>query len=293
VNDERLVGLLSALRTERMDRQADQQVRVRLESAWTVRASRSGFGSRLRRPALVVATTALVFGSVATTLSAPGDSALYSLRVTIEDLAIPLHIDPTDRAQYLLSLLDQRTTEAARLEATGNALAAGRVRDIERRTLRLVQQNLPVAPDAVQPAPTESPSPSPSPTATTDPSPTPSRDPAASERPATQRPTPSPTSKVTPRPTIAATPQAVTLTGAVKNPDYTLATNVCVSQSPGGSCLQVAASGTFSVTVSAKIGESKTLYFLRSDGTKTYVATITKTVSSTYVDIGYVVLKVQ
>jgi hypothetical protein len=104
---------------------------------------------------------------------------------------------------------------------------------------------------------------------------------------------PKPTATPTPRPTTAATPQAVTITGTVKNPDYTLATNVCVSLSPGGSCLQVTASGDFRVTFSAKIGQSVTLYFLRSDGVKTYRATITKTISSTYMDVGYVVLRVQ
>src|SRR6185295_15361541 len=86
MNDDRLVGMLSALRTERMERTADQVLRARLENAWTVREAQSGLGWRLRRPVLVVATAALVFGSIATTLSAPGDSALYTLRVTIEDL---------------------------------------------------------------------------------------------------------------------------------------------------------------------------------------------------------------
>jgi hypothetical protein len=36
-----------------------------------------------------------------------------------------------------------------------------------------------------------------------------------------------------------------------------------------------------------------TLYFLRTDGIRSYRATITKTVTSTYVDVGYVLLKVQ
>ena len=301
MNDDRLTGLLAALRAERMERTADQKLRARLENAWTTREDQSGLAWRIRRPVLTIATTALIVGFAATTLSAPGDSALYSLRVTIEDLAIPLHRDPQDRAEYLLSLLEQRTSEAARLEATGNALAASRARDIERQTLRMVQQNVPVAPDAVEVAPTDSPSPSPTPSLTASPTPSPTDAPAptATQAPATQRPTTAPpattqpTATPTPRPTTAATPQAVTFTGTVKNPDYTLATNVCVSLSPGGTCLQVASSGTFGVTFSAKIGQSVTLYFLRSDGVKTYKATLTKTVTSTYMDIGYVVLKVQ
>ena len=300
MNDDRLVGMLSALRTERMERTADQKLRARLENAWTVRETQSGLGWRLRRPVLVVATAALVFGSIATTLAAPGDSALYTLRVTIEDLAITLHRDPEDRAEYLVSLLEQRTAEAARLEATGNALAASHVRDIERETLRMVQQNLPVAPEVVEPVPTESSSPSPTPAATESPTPTPSPAPTATQRPATPRPTTAspaatikPTATPTPKPTTAATPQAVSIAGAIKNPDGTYATNVCVQISPNTSCSVVTTSGSFRVTFSAKIGQSVTLNFLRSDGIKTYKATITKTVTSTYIDVGIVVLRVQ
>jgi outer membrane biosynthesis protein TonB len=295
MNDDRLVGMLSALRTERMERTADQQLRACLENAWTVRETQSGLAWRLRRPVLVFATAALVFGSIATTLSAPGDSALYTLRVTIEDLAIALHRDPEDRAEYLVSLLEQRTAEAARLEATGNALAASHVRDIERDTLRMVQQNLPVAPEVVEPAPTESASPSP--TAPPTPSPTPSPVPTATQRSSTPRPTAPPVATTrpptaTPRPTTAATPQAVSFAGTIKNPDGSYATNVCISLSQGGSCLAVTGP-SFKVTFSGKIGQSATLYFLRSDGTKTYKATLTKTISSTYVDVGIVQLKVQ
>jgi hypothetical protein len=303
MNDDRLVGMLSALRTERMERTADLTLRTRLETAWTARESRSGLAWRLRRPVLVVATAALVLGSAATTISAPGDSPLYSLRVTIEDLGVRLYADPADRAEYLLSLLEQRTAEAARLEATGNALAAGKVRDIERATLAMVQANMPVTPEQVQPAPTESPTPSPSPTPEPTPSPTPEPTPSpipATQRPATARPNPTatpkpvtPTPKPTVKPTTAPTAQPVTMTGTIKNPDGTPATNVCVSLSMGGSCMQVTTSSTFKVTFSYKVGQSVTLYFLRSDGIKTYKQTLTKTVSSTYIEVGTVTLRVQ
>jgi len=303
MNDDRLVGMLSALRTERMERTADQKLRTRLENAWTARESRGGLAWRMRRPVLVLATVALVLGSAATTISAPGDSPLYSLRVTIEDLGVRFYADPEDRAAYLLSLLEQRTAEAARLEATGNALAAGNVRDIERATLAMVQANLPVTPEVVQPAPTESPTPSPSPTPEPTPSPSPTPSPvAATERPATAPPAPvrtatpkpvTPTPKPTVKPTTAPTAQPVTMTGTIKNPDGTPATNVCVSLSVGGSCLTVTSSSTFKVTFSYKIGQSVTLYFLRSDGIKTYKATLTKTVSSTYIEVGTVTLRVQ
>jgi len=300
VKDDRLTELLAALRAERMERTADQKLRARLENAWTAREDRSGLAWRLRRPVLTVATTALIVGFAATTLSAPGDSPLYSLRVTIEDLSIPLHRDPEDRAEYLVSLLEQRTSEAARLEATGNALAASRARDVERQTLRMVQQNIPAAPDAVDAAPTDSPSPSPTPSPAASPTPTPTDAPAptATQSPATQRPTApptttQPTATPTPKPTTAATAQAVMFTGAVKNPDGTYATNVCVSFNAAGPCQVVTTSSTFRVTFSGKIGQLVTLYFLRTDGIKTYRAYITKTVSSTYVDVGIVLLRVQ
>ena len=102
-----------------------------------------------------------------------------------------------------------------------------------------------------------------------------------------------PTPKPTVKPTTAPTAQLVTFTGTIKNPDGTHATNVCVSMSVGGSCLQVTQSSTFKVTFSYKVGQSVTLYFLRSDGIKTYKATLTKTVSSTYVEVGTVTLRVQ
>lgn len=304
MNDERLVGMLSALRTERMERAADEKLRMRLENAWTARESRRGLAWRMRRPVLVLATATLVLGSVATTISASGDSPLYSLRVTIEDLGARFYADPAARAEYLLSLLEQRTAEAARLEATGNALAAGKVREIERATLALVQANMPVTPEVVQPAPTESPTPSPSPTPEPTPSPTPEPTPSpvpATAPPATARPTvptPAPTPvpptpKPTVKPTTAPTAQAVTMTGTIKNPDGTAATNVCVSLSLGGSCLTVTSSSTFKVTFSYKVGQSVTLYFLRSDGIKTYKATLTKTVSSTYIEVGTITLRVQ
>src|SRR5688572_4760397 len=303
MNDDRLVAMLASLRTERMERTADQKLRTRLENAWTARESRGGLAWRMRRPVLVLATVALVLGSAATTISAPGDSPLYSLRVTIEDLGVRFYADPAERAEYLLALLEERTAEAARLEATGNALAAGKVREIERATLALVQANMPVTPEVVQPAPTESPTPSPSPTPEPTPSPTVEPTPSpvpATQRPATIRPAPTatpkpatPTPKPTVKPTTAPTAQPVTMTGTIKNPDGTPASNVCVSLSMGGSCMTVTSSSTFKVTFSYKVGQSVTLYFLRSDGIKTYKATLTKTVSSTYIEVGTVTLRVQ
>ena len=56
MNDERLTGLLGSLRTERMDRIADDKIRSRLENAWTARMERRSFTWRTRRFAPVLAT---------------------------------------------------------------------------------------------------------------------------------------------------------------------------------------------------------------------------------------------
>ena len=212
-----------------MERAADAQLAAPLENAWTARQSRSGLVWRMRRPVLVIATAALVLGSAATTISAPGDSPLYSLRVTIEDLGVRFYADPAERAEYLLSLLEERTAEAARLEATGNALAAGKVREIERATLAMVQANMPSGPE-VCPArtdgvagltvtepnagahagsPTLEPTPSPVP---------PTQRPATTIRPVpTGTPKPvTPTPKPTVKPTTAPTAQPVTMTGTIR-----------------------------------------------------------------------------
>ncbi|HUG07065.1 MAG TPA: hypothetical protein VMQ78_11020, partial [Candidatus Limnocylindria bacterium] len=101
MSDDRLVGMLAALRTERMERTADHMLRAQLENAWTMREVQGGLAWRIRRPILVLATAALILGSAATTLSAPGDSPLYSLRVTIENAAVHFHTD--DRMAYLVS----------------------------------------------------------------------------------------------------------------------------------------------------------------------------------------------
>ena len=60
-----------------------------------------------------------------------------------------------------------------------------------------------------------------------------------------------------------------------------------------GPCSTVTTSSTFRVTFSGKIGQTVTLYFLRTDGIKTYRAYVTKTITSTYVDVGIVMLRVQ
>ena len=94
----------------------------------------------------MLATLALFAGLAGATMNASGESALYGIRVAVEDAAVALHGDPADRDQYLLSLLDARQAEAARLESSGNALAASKVRQIEQDTLHRLQSSLPQAP---------------------------------------------------------------------------------------------------------------------------------------------------
>jgi outer membrane biosynthesis protein TonB len=285
MNEDRLAGLLGTLRTERMDRIADDRTRTRLENAWTTRQQRRAFSFRIRQLAPVLATIALFAGLGASTMNAAGDSPLYGIRVAVEDAAIALRPTPEDKAEYVLALLDQRQTEAARLEQSGNALAASHVREIERQTLRLVQSTLPTAPevDVVLPTPTPSPTPSPtveptaSPTPVPTPSPTTPRTPTPTVRPSTPVPTPvrtdTPTATAkptsTPVPTPSPTAIAVTAFGHVTNADATPAAGVCVRLTTAtATCLTTtAADGSYRLTSSAKVGQTIYIILTRQDGT--------------------------
>ena len=112
----------------------------------------------------------------------------------------------------MLSLLDDRQAEAARLEAAGNAAAASKARAIEENTIRIARAMLPQAPELPAPAPAATSSASPAPTPQL-PSPTPmptvapTNAPAtASARPSTPRPTVTPTKTPTPTATPTRTP---------------------------------------------------------------------------------------
>lgn len=296
MNEERLQGLLGSLRHERMDRIADDKIRALLETAWTSRQEQRSFGFRFRRLAPVLATGVLMVGLGTATMSAPGESPLYGVRVAIEDTAIAFHTDPEDRAEYVLSLLDDRQSEAARLEAAGNAAAASKARAIEENTIRIARAMLPQAPELPAPAPAATssaaptpdlPSPTPAPTvAPTNPAAT------ASARPSTPRPTttptktPSPTATPTrtPTPTVApaGSPILVTVTGFVKNTDLTPAMGVCVRLTTATpDCLVLTApDGTYRVSISAKINQSVTVVLTRQDGPTLWKGTATAAVKS-------------
>ena len=310
MNDDRLTTLLGQLRNERMDRAADDKTRARLESAWGAREQRRGLSWRMRRFAPVLATIVLVVGLGGATMNASGDSVLYGVRVAVEDAAVALHTDPEDRNEYLLSLLTERQDEAARLESTGNALAASHVRQIEQQTLQQLMAKLPQAPDdasAVQPAPTDTPTPAPSVTPSPTPSPTPlptvaptsptsprtaTPTPRPTERPTT---TPTPTRTATPPPTPTGSPFPVTFKGIVKNPDGTPAQGVCVfqatSSTPGASCFAISGSdGTYRFIEAARFNQIVTLYFMRQDGTVLYKGTTSAKVTGSIVSMPVVYL---
>lgn len=296
MNDDRLTGLLGSLRTERMDRAADDRVRARLENAWTARRRERSWTFRFRRLAPVIATAILLAGLGTATLNASGDSVLYGARVTIENAAVALYPDRESRAEYLLALYDQRQAEAARLEATGNALAASRVRQLEQDTLRELDALIPTAPDenttpVAAPSPTDTPSPAPTPT----PLPTPSLTPAQSvtPRPTTPRPsaTPTPTPRPpTPTPAPTGSPMPVTISGTVKNADGTLADGVCVMLQTGSGCLTTTTQGSYRFTISARLNQGVTLYFTRQDATVLWKGTVTGTVKSSTLTMSTVTL---
>jgi hypothetical protein len=291
MNDDRLSGLLGDLRRERMDRIADSRIRARLENAWTARQQKRSFGFRLRRVAPVFATLMLLAGLGTATMNAAGDSPLYGIRVAVEDAAVALRPSPEDKAEYLLALLDQRQSEAARLEQSGNALAAGKVREIEKDTLRLVQSTLPTAPEVDAALPTPSPSATASPTPEPTASPSPSPIPTPTTHPPTPRPTAPPTTPVrtatpTPRPTATPVPTPaptailVTAIGTVYNADLTLASGVCVRFTTANpTCITTTgADGSYRVSSTAKVGQTLLLIFTRQDGTILWKGTASMTV---------------
>lgn len=297
MNDDRLTGLVGSLRHERMDRVADDRTRARLEQAWAARQARRGWGFRVRRLAPVLATLVLVAGLAGATMNASGDSALYGIRVAVEDAAVLLHPDPEDRNEYLLALLDQRQSEAARLESSGNALAASRVREIEQNTLRQLEATLPKPPDedpVTAPMPSESPTSSPTATPTPTPVPTPQATTPARTATPTPRPTATPTPARTPTP---APPQPtgtsfpVTLTGNVKNPDLTLADGACVSialpSDVTAPCTTKTSGGTYRLTISGRINQVVTVWAWRYDATTktTYKGSASATVRGSTVQL--------
>ena len=140
---------------------------------------------------------------------------------------------------------------------------------------------------ALVPSPTETPAPSPT---------------VAPSRAPTPQPTVAPTAKPTPLPTP--TTFLVTVRGGVVNPDGSPANDVCVSTSAVATavtspttltttgCFMTATGGTFTAKISAKRGQTVTLYFSRYDAAagKTLHGYATFTVTGANVSLGVVQL---
>jgi outer membrane biosynthesis protein TonB len=304
VTEEKLAGALGVLRTARLNEAASARVREQLEQAWRDRAAQR------RRvtvpwfvPSIAAALLFLAFG--AATLRAGADSALYGARIAVEDALVALHTDLDDRLDYIRELYDERTEEAARLEAVGNALAAGRARAAQDDALRLLNAT---APKAQEPSPSPTPEtssapvvlPSPTPPAmTVAPTTVPARTPTV-----TPPPTAPPVTKPTPSPTP--TTFVVTVRGGIVNPDGSLANDVCVSTAqvalaPSAptaltttGCFMTATGGSLTARIPARKGQTITLYFSRYDAAtgKTFRGYATFTVTGPNVSLGVVRLGV-
>jgi cell division septation protein DedD len=300
-----LARALGSLKGARMDDVAADDIRKRLDTAWAERAKRRP-RSRFVVPgfARAFALAALVVIVAFSTMRAAADSPLYGARVAVEDSLVAFQSDPVG---YLSHLYDDRLEEAARFEASGNALAASRARDAQGEALRLLNQ--------ISPQPEQSPEPSAS-TAITlpSPSPTPETPAAATESPtpvptATPRPTtartatpkpPTPTPTPTPKPTTTKpsltptpTPMDVHAYGYVLYADGSAVDGACVSTSLDGICVAGSIKGRVDLQFSAKKGQLITLYFRNYDAARggTLHGKVTVTVGGPEVALGTITLR--
>ena len=125
MNDDRIERALHEIGDKRLSASADRAIRSRIEEEWAATGPRGG----MRWPVqllVAAAAVAMTIGLGSAALGAGADSALWPARVALEDLGLQLRVSAEARADYLLDLIDARTTEAARQEAIGNALAAGK-----------------------------------------------------------------------------------------------------------------------------------------------------------------------
>jgi hypothetical protein len=300
-----LVRALGTLNGARMDDVASDQIRKRLEQAWAERATRRGTRFVLSGFARASAIMALVVVGAFATMRSGADSPLYGARVAIEDSLVAFQ---SDRVGYLSQLYTERVEEAARFEATGNALAASRARDAQAEALRLLNQISPEPPSSPEPSastvitlPVPSPSPETSvaPTESPTPAPTATQPPAVvrtpTPKPATPTPKPAtPTPKpATPKPTITPTPMTVHATGDVLYADGTPVDGACVSMTLDGMCIAGTINGKVDLTLSAKKGQSITLYFRNYDAERggTLHGKVTVTVGGPTVSLGTITLR--
>ena len=305
--EDSVARALGGLKGARMDDIAAEEIRKRLQLAWTDRAP-ARRPSRFVVPgfARVFAVAALVVLVAFSTMRAGADSALYGARVAVEDALVSFQSDPVE---YLSQLYTERLEEAARFDATGNALAASRARSAQSDALRLLNQ---ISPEPEQsPEPSAStvitlPSPSPTPETTASPTESPTPLPTATPRPTIARtptpkpatPTPTPTPKPTttttkPSPTPTPTPMDVHAYGYVLYADGSPVDGACVSTSLDGICVAGSINGRIDLHFSAKRGQSVTLYVRNYDASRggTLHGKVTVTVGGTEVALGTITLR--
>ena len=313
MTDDTLVRALGALKTARMDDVASDDLRRELEKAWRERSTKRRSGFAIPGFARAFAVAALVVMIAFTTMQAGADSPLYAARVAVEDALVPFQSDPV---AYLTDLYDDRLEEAARFEATGNALAASRARDAKDGALRILKQLTPASADP-SPEPTAStaifvPTPTPTPEATPEPtaSPTEPPTPAPTLAPRTQAPvvrTPTPTVKPTatpkpptPKPTVkpsatpTPTPMQVRATGDVLYADGTPVNGACVSLTGYGvNCIAGSINGKIDFYTMAKKGQMLTVYVTNYDASRggTLKGKVSVTVGGPSVLLGTVTLR--
>jgi len=296
VNEGSLARALGALRSTHMPELASDRVRDELERAWRDRADRPqrrGLAVPAFARAFALVTVVVVTGFL--TLRAGADSPLYSARIAIEDTLV---LFQADRVEYVTALYEERAEEAARLEAVGNALAAGHAREAEADTLRLLNRIMPRTEDpspepspAIVVAPTAEPSlaptvtPTPIPTATRPGTPPPA--PAPTPKPATTRP-----STVTP----TATPAYFTVhaTGYVTSADGTPVNDACVSTGIDSSCVTSTTNGRIDFVLLGRKGQSITLYVRKLDPLTgaTQRGKVTTVVTGPTLFLGQIVIRV-
>jgi len=302
-----LARALGTLKGARMDDGAADDVRKRLEQAWTKRATHSRPRFFVPGFARAFAVAALVIFAAFGTMRADANNPLYDARVAVEDSLVAFQSDPVG---YLSQLYTERLEEAARFEATGNALAASRARTAQTEALRLLNQISPEPNESPEPSASTaitlpSPSPTPeisaaateSPTPSPIPSPRPTVAPTPTPKPSTPTPKPAtPTPKpVTPKPTVtpAPTPMTVRATGDVLYADGTRVNGACVSTALDGTCVAGTINGRIDLTLTAKKGQSITLYVRNYDAARggTLHGKVTVTVGGPEVLLGTITLR--
>lgn len=306
-----LARALGTLKGTRMDLVAADDIRKRLDQAWGKRVARRHSGFALPGFARAFAVAALVVLVAFGTMRSSADSPLYGARLAIEDALVAYQSDPV---AYLSQLYEERLEEAARFEATGNALAASRARDAQKEALRLLSQLSPQPEESPQPSastaisvPTPSPTPEESAAATVAPTPSPTPTPlpvvkTATPKPATVTPKPAtPTPKLTPKPTATAKPSptpaptamTVHATGEVLYADGTRVNGACVSMSFNGLCVAGTINGKIDMNFTAKKGQSVSVYVRNYDAARggTLQGKVTVTVGGAEVLLGTITLR--